>query len=58
MLFCWKADIFSLIVCPFQREEKQLELSLEALISQVADLKNSLVSFIYKLENEYDRLTW
>uniref|UniRef100_A0A674K3F7 Mediator of RNA polymerase II transcription subunit 8 n=1 Tax=Terrapene triunguis TaxID=2587831 RepID=A0A674K3F7_9SAUR len=41
-----------------QREEKQLELSLEALISQVADLKNSLVSFIYKLENEYDRLTW
>ncbi|XP_071421603.1 mediator of RNA polymerase II transcription subunit 8 [Pithys albifrons albifrons] len=41
-----------------QREEKQLELTLEALISQVADLKNSLVSFIYKLENEYDRLTW
>uniref|UniRef100_A0A8C2TDB0 Mediator of RNA polymerase II transcription subunit 8 n=1 Tax=Coturnix japonica TaxID=93934 RepID=A0A8C2TDB0_COTJA len=39
-------------------EEKQLELTLEALISQVADLKNSLVSFIYKLENEYDRLTW
>uniref|UniRef100_A0A8C5WN28 Mediator of RNA polymerase II transcription subunit 8 n=2 Tax=Elapidae TaxID=8602 RepID=A0A8C5WN28_LATLA len=50
--------MFNLIVCPFQREEKQLELSLEALISQVADLKNSLVSFIYKLENEYDRLTW
>ncbi|KAM6327442.1 mediator of RNA polymerase II transcription subunit 8 isoform 2-T2 [Podargus strigoides] len=41
-----------------QREEKQLDLTLEALISQVADLKNSLVSFIYKLENEYDRLTW
>ncbi|XP_025952586.1 mediator of RNA polymerase II transcription subunit 8 isoform X2 [Dromaius novaehollandiae] len=41
-----------------QREEKQLELTLEALISQVADLKNSFVSFIYKLENEYDRLTW
>ncbi|XP_065529653.1 mediator of RNA polymerase II transcription subunit 8 isoform X1 [Lathamus discolor] len=41
-----------------EREEKQLELTLEALISQVADLKNSLVSFIYKLENEYDRLTW
>ncbi|KYO30149.1 mediator of RNA polymerase II transcription subunit 8 [Alligator mississippiensis] len=40
------------------REEKQLEVTLEALISQVADLKNSLVSFIYKLENEYDRLTW
>ncbi|XP_025942672.1 mediator of RNA polymerase II transcription subunit 8 isoform X2 [Apteryx rowi] len=44
--------------CESRREEKQLELTLEALISQVADLKNSLVSFIYKLENEYDRLTW
>uniref|UniRef100_A0A452Q955 Mediator of RNA polymerase II transcription subunit 8 n=1 Tax=Ursus americanus TaxID=9643 RepID=A0A452Q955_URSAM len=40
-----------------QREEKQLEASLDALLSQVADLKNSLGSFIYKLENEYDRLT-
>uniref|UniRef100_A0A8D1TUG4 Mediator of RNA polymerase II transcription subunit 8 n=1 Tax=Sus scrofa TaxID=9823 RepID=A0A8D1TUG4_PIG len=41
-----------------KREEKQLEASLDALLSQVADLKNSLGSFIYKLENEYDRLTW
>nr|XP_005000274.1 mediator of RNA polymerase II transcription subunit 8 isoform X2 [Cavia porcellus] len=41
-----------------QREEKQLEASLDALLSQAADLKNSLGSFIYKLENEYDRLTW
>ncbi|KAL7891107.1 hypothetical protein AOLI_G00005830 [Acnodon oligacanthus] len=41
-----------------QREEKQLEASLESLISRVAHLKNSLQSFIYKLENEYDRLTW
>uniref|UniRef100_A0A8C6W1S0 Mediator of RNA polymerase II transcription subunit 8 n=1 Tax=Nannospalax galili TaxID=1026970 RepID=A0A8C6W1S0_NANGA len=41
-----------------QREEKQLEASLDALLNQVADLKNSLGSFIYKLENEYDRLTW
>ncbi|KAL6068563.1 hypothetical protein STEG23_000966 [Scotinomys teguina] len=41
-----------------QREEKQLETSLDALLNQVADLKNSLGSFIYKLENEYDRLTW
>ncbi|CAO2588710.1 Mediator of RNA polymerase II transcription subunit 8 [Lemmus lemmus] len=40
-----------------QREEKQLEASLDALLNQVADLKNSLGSFIYKLENEYDRLT-
>ncbi|XP_029425364.1 mediator of RNA polymerase II transcription subunit 8 isoform X3 [Nannospalax galili] len=41
-----------------EREEKQLEASLDALLNQVADLKNSLGSFIYKLENEYDRLTW
>ncbi|PNI52650.1 MED8 isoform 1 [Pan troglodytes] len=41
-----------------QREEKQLEASLDALLSQVADLKNSLGSFICKLENEYGRLTW
>ncbi|XP_063057665.1 mediator of RNA polymerase II transcription subunit 8 isoform X1 [Engraulis encrasicolus] len=41
-----------------QREEKQLEASVESLISRVAHVKNSLQSFIYKLENEYDRLTW
>ncbi|KAK1795810.1 hypothetical protein P4O66_009835 [Electrophorus voltai] len=41
-----------------QREEKQLEASVESLISRVSHLKNSLQSFIYKLENEYDRLTW
>ncbi|KAK7880450.1 hypothetical protein WMY93_032907 [Mugilogobius chulae] len=41
-----------------QREEKQLEASVESLISRVAHVKNALHSFIYKLENEYDRLTW
>ncbi|RXM29760.1 Mediator of RNA polymerase II transcription subunit 8 [Acipenser ruthenus] len=41
-----------------QREEKQLEASIDALINRVAHLKNSLHSFIFKLENEYDRLTW
>ncbi|KAI1889343.1 hypothetical protein AGOR_G00178270 [Albula goreensis] len=41
-----------------QREEKHLEASIESLISRVAQLKNSLHSFIFKLENEYDRLTW
>ncbi|XP_068949292.1 mediator of RNA polymerase II transcription subunit 8 isoform X1 [Petaurus breviceps papuanus] len=40
------------------REEKQLEASVDALLNQVADLKTSLGSFICKLENEYDRLTW
>uniref|UniRef100_A0A8C5PY11 Mediator of RNA polymerase II transcription subunit 8 n=1 Tax=Leptobrachium leishanense TaxID=445787 RepID=A0A8C5PY11_9ANUR len=41
-----------------QREEKQLEACLDALIVQVSNIKNSLVNFIYKLENEYERLTW
>ncbi|XP_034036624.1 mediator of RNA polymerase II transcription subunit 8 isoform X2 [Thalassophryne amazonica] len=41
-----------------QREEKQLEASVESLISRVAHVKNALHSFVYKLENEYDRLTW
>ncbi|XP_016123627.1 mediator of RNA polymerase II transcription subunit 8 [Sinocyclocheilus grahami] len=41
-----------------QREEKQLEASLESLHARVAHLKGSLQSFILKLENEHDRLTW
>ncbi|XP_078515847.1 mediator of RNA polymerase II transcription subunit 8 isoform X2 [Lissotriton helveticus] len=41
-----------------QREEKQLEASIDVLINQVGDLKKSLASFIYKLENEYEHLTW
>ncbi|XP_053549580.1 mediator of RNA polymerase II transcription subunit 8 [Bombina bombina] len=41
-----------------QREEKQLDSCLDALISQVLDIKNSLANFIFKLENEYERLTW
>ncbi|KAM4642264.1 mediator of RNA polymerase II transcription subunit 8 [Discoglossus pictus] len=41
-----------------QREEKQLDACLDALITQVSDIKNSLAGFIYKLENEYERLTW
>ncbi|KAM8887988.1 mediator of RNA polymerase II transcription subunit 8 isoform 1-T1 [Synchiropus picturatus] len=43
---------------PEQREEKQLEASVESLISRVAHVKNALLSFIFKLENEYERLTW
>ncbi|XP_074524464.1 mediator of RNA polymerase II transcription subunit 8 isoform X2 [Halichoeres trimaculatus] len=41
-----------------QREEKQLEASVESLASRVAHVKSALHSFIYKLENEYERLTW
>ncbi|KAA0713288.1 Mediator of RNA polymerase II transcription subunit 8 [Triplophysa tibetana] len=41
-----------------QREEKQLDASVESLVTRVAHLKGSLQSFIYKLENEYERLSW
>ncbi|XP_077573871.1 mediator of RNA polymerase II transcription subunit 8 [Stigmatopora nigra] len=41
-----------------QREEKQLEASLDSLITQVAHVKNALHAFIFKLENEYERLAW
>lgn len=41
-----------------QREEKQLEASLEAIIQRVNDLKNSLMSMIYKVENEYETMNW
>lgn len=41
-----------------QREEKQLETSVESLISRVAHVKSALLNFIFKLENEYERLMW
>uniref|UniRef100_A0A672GQ85 Mediator of RNA polymerase II transcription subunit 8 n=1 Tax=Salarias fasciatus TaxID=181472 RepID=A0A672GQ85_SALFA len=39
-------------------EERQLEASVESLISRVSHVKNALHSFIFKLENEYERLAW
>ncbi|CAG5861599.1 unnamed protein product [Menidia menidia] len=41
-----------------QREEKQLEASVESLTSRVSLVQNALQSFINKLENEYERLAW
>lgn len=41
-----------------QREEKQLEAALDAIILRVNDLKSSLVSMIYKVENEYETMSW
>ncbi|KAG8233096.1 hypothetical protein J437_LFUL013287 [Ladona fulva] len=41
-----------------QREEKQLEASLEAIIMRVNDLKNSIASMLVKLEQEYETLNW
>lgn len=41
-----------------QKEEKQLELSLESLIQRVSELKNSIGALIFKLEHEYETLNW
>ncbi|KAL1513802.1 hypothetical protein ABEB36_003162 [Hypothenemus hampei] len=41
-----------------QREEKQLESSLETIIQRVNDLKASLAAMIFKIENEYETLNW
>ncbi|CAH1133495.1 unnamed protein product [Ceutorhynchus assimilis] len=41
-----------------QREEKQLETSLESIVQRVNDLKASLASMIFKVENEYESLNW
>ncbi|CAH1363915.1 hypothetical protein MTP99_000268 [Tenebrio molitor] len=41
-----------------QREEKQLESALDSIIQRVNDLKSSIASMIFKLENEYETLNW
>lgn len=42
----------------FQKEEKQLEATIDALIHRVQDIKNSIAAFLIKLENEYQTLNW
>lgn len=41
-----------------QREEKQLDAALGNLIQRVQDLKQALVSLIFKVENEYESMNW
>ncbi|XP_056017981.1 mediator of RNA polymerase II transcription subunit 8-B-like [Ostrea edulis] len=41
-----------------QKEEKQLEHTVESLIQRVQDIKNSIANFLLKLENEYNTLHW
>jgi len=43
---------------PQTKEEKQLDVSLDDLIHRVRELKQSISSFIYKLENDYQNITW
>jgi len=44
--------------CAMQREEKQLDSALEAIIMRVNDLKAAIASMMYKLEHEYEALNW
>lgn len=41
-----------------QREEKQLDSFLEALLSRLNDIKNSILTMIQKIENEYETIHW
>ena len=50
--------IINIMYINLQKEEKQLELAQEALIQRVTELKNSIGSFIMKLEHEYESLSW
>lgn len=41
-----------------QREEKQLEQLLEAVLSRLNDIKISIGSMIHKIETEYETINW
>ncbi|XP_055913877.1 mediator of RNA polymerase II transcription subunit 8 [Eupeodes corollae] len=41
-----------------QREEKQLEMTLDAVLNRLNDLKNSIGSMIHKIETEYETINW
>ena len=41
-----------------QREEKQLESLLEAVLMRLNDLKLSIRSMVHKIETEYETLNW
>ncbi|KPI92651.1 PREDICTED: mediator of RNA polymerase II transcription subunit 8 [Papilio xuthus] len=41
-----------------QREEKQLEATLHAILNRVNDLKTAIQALISKLENEYETINW
>lgn len=41
-----------------QREEKQLEATLHAILNRVNDLKSAIQALITKLETEYETINW
>uniref|UniRef100_A0A0B6ZSV2 Mediator of RNA polymerase II transcription subunit 8 n=1 Tax=Arion vulgaris TaxID=1028688 RepID=A0A0B6ZSV2_9EUPU len=43
---------------PQTTEEKQLDSALDDLTQRVRELKQGIASFIYKLENDYQNISW
>ncbi|XP_055615653.1 mediator of RNA polymerase II transcription subunit 8 [Toxorhynchites rutilus septentrionalis] len=41
-----------------QREEKQLDMLLEAVLNRLNDIKHSIGTMIHRLENEYETINW
>lgn len=41
-----------------QREEKQLENLLDAVLNRLNDLKRSIGAMIHKIETEYETINW
>lgn len=41
-----------------QREEKQLEATVQAILNRVNDLKTAIQALITKLETEYETINW
>lgn len=41
-----------------QREDKQLDISVEVMINKLTELKNQLTMLLYKVEHERDKVTW
>lgn len=41
-----------------QRDEKQLDISIEAVVTRLNELKNQLHSLLYKIEHENESLSW
>lgn len=41
-----------------QREEKQLETLIDAVLSRLNDIKHSIGAMILKIETEYETINW
>lgn len=41
-----------------QREEKQMDMLLEAVLSRLNDLKHSIGAMLHRLESEFEAINW